>query len=141
MNRLAIVLGLGLVAACGGSPKPTAGSGRGSAIYAKRISLGWGFQAEGQTTNVFLQVTDETGRQVSHPILSFTGECKPISPAADMKAITGCACTGFELHAVVQDSDIVILKLRTDGGTPDPMAREEITRVKAPGGAAIEAGT
>ena len=140
MKRLAIVLGL--VAACSGAPKPGpagGGSASGSAVYAKKVSLGWGFQAEGQTTSVFLQVTDETGRQVSHPILSFTGQCKPISPAAEMKAITGCACTGFELHAVIQGSDIVILKL--PGSTTDPMAREEIARIKAPEGAAIEAGT
>jgi hypothetical protein len=137
MKRLAIVLGL--AAACSGGQKPPTGTGSGSQVYAKKISLGWGFQAEGTTTNVFLQVTDETGRQVSHPITSFTGECKPISPAAAMKAITGCACTGFELHAVVQGDDIVILKLPST--TTDPMAREEVTRIKTPGGAAIEAGT
>jgi hypothetical protein len=58
-----------------------------------------------------------------------------------MKAITGCSCTGFELHAVVQGDDVVILKARTDNGPPDAMAREEVGRVKTPGGAAIEAGT
>jgi hypothetical protein len=41
----------------------------------------------------------------------------------------------------VQDPDVVILKMRTDSGTPDPMAREEIQRVKIPGGAAVEAST
>jgi hypothetical protein len=150
MKRLAIVLGLG-AAACGGGQKPQsptveAGGGAGSvgsgALYAKKVSLGWGFQADGATTSVFLQITDETGRQVSHPLLSLKGDCKAISPAAAMKAITGCACTGFELHAVVQGTEIVILKLRTDlGGTPDPMAREEVTRIRTPDGAAIEAGT
>ena len=139
MKRLAIVIGL--VAACGGGQKPATGAGSGSDIYAKKVSLGWGFQAEGQTTSVYLQITDETGRQVSHPILSFQGACKPISPAAEMKAITGCACTGFELHAVVEGSDIVIMKARTDQGPADAMTREELTRIKAPDGAAIEAGT
>ncbi|HEY6040247.1 MAG TPA: hypothetical protein VIV58_38450 [Kofleriaceae bacterium] len=138
MKRLAIVLGLA-TAACSGGQKPQTGAGSGSQVYAKKISLGWGFQAEGATTNVFLQVTDETGRQVSHPITSLTGECKPFSPAAEMKAITGAQCTGFELHAVVQGEDIVILKLPAT--TTDPMAREEVTRIKTPGGAAIEAGT
>lgn len=138
MKRLAIVLGM--VAACSGGQK-TQGAGSGSQVYAKKISLGWGFQAEGSNTSVFLQVTDETGRQVSHPVLTFAGECKPIVPAAEMKAITGCSCTGFELHAVVQGDDVVILKARTDNGPPDAMAREEVGRVKTPGGAAIEAGT
>ena len=137
MKRLAIVLGL--AAACGGGQKPQTGAGSGSQVYAKKISLGWGFQADGPTTSVFLQVTDETGRQVSHPITTLQGECKPISPAAEMKAITGAACTGFELHAVVQGDDIVILKLPSS--STDPMAREEVTRIKTPGGAAIEAGT
>ena len=137
MQRLAIVLGL--VMACSGGQKPT--TGQGSAVYAKKVSLGWGFEAEGPTTNIFLQITDETGRQVSHPIMTFKGECKAISPAAEMKAITGCACTGFELHAVIEGSDIVIMKARTDTGPPDAMNREEVTRIKAPDGAAIEAGT
>ncbi len=141
MKRLAIVLGL-VTAACGGGQKPTsAGAGSGSAIYAKKVSIGWGFQAEGSDTQVFLQITDETGRQVSHPVLTFKGECKPISPAAEMKAITGCACTGFELHAVVEDTDIVIMKAKTETGPADAMNREEVTRIKAPDGAAIEAGT
>ncbi len=146
MKRLARILGLAAAcAACGGGGKPepaTPGSGAGSAaLYAKKVSLGWGFQAEGTQTSVFLQITDETGRQISHPILTVAGECKPISPTADMKAITGCACPEFQLHAVIQDTDIVILKLPNSSNPPDPMAREEVTRVKAPDGAAIEAGT
>lgn len=139
MKRLAIVLGL--AAACSGGQKTTGGDGSGSQVYAKKISLGWGFQADGANTSVFLQVTDETGRQVSHPVLTFKGECKPSVPAAEMKAITGCTCTGFELHAVVQGDDVVILKAKTDAGPADAMAREEVSRVKLPGGAAIEAGT
>jgi hypothetical protein len=149
MKRLAIMLGL--VVACSGGQKKTAGTGSGSgsggpALYAKKISLGWGFQKAASTTDVFLQTTDETGHQVSYPLGTYQGECKQQAPAAEMKAVTGVACTaggtGVELHAVVQDQDIVILKLHTDQGIkPDPMAREEVTRVKAPGGAAIEAGT
>jgi hypothetical protein len=139
MKRLAIVL---VLAACSSGQKKTPGAGSGSAaIYAKKISIGWGFQATGTNIDVFLQTTDETGHQVSYPVGTYPGECKPIVPAAEMKALTGAACKGLELHAVVQDQEIIILKLRTDQGTPDPMAREEVTRIKAPGGAAIEAGT
>jgi hypothetical protein len=141
MKRLAIVIGL--VAACSsGQKKPTTGTGSGSAIYAKKMVLGWGFQKNAAATDVFLQATDEKGAQISYPLGSYQGECKPISPAAEMKAITGVACPGIELHAVVQDPDVIILKMRTDtGGTPDPMAREEIQRIKIPGGAAVEAST
>jgi hypothetical protein len=157
MKRLARILSLAAAcaaccgAACSGGQKRNtashgsgaAGSGdRGSAaVYAKKVSVGWGFQAEGSQTSVFLQVTDETGRQVSHPITIVSGACKPISPAAEMRAITGCQCADFQLHAVVQDSEIVILKLPGSSGPPDPMAREEVMRIKAPEGAAIEAGT
>ena len=144
MKRLAIVLAL-LAACSSGQKKTTSGQGSGSdktALYAKKISLGWGFQKQSSSTDVFLQTTDETGQQVSYPLGNFPGECKAFSPAAEMKALTGVTCTGIELHAVVQDQDIVILKLHTDqGGTPDPMAREEVQRIKAPGGAAIEAST
>lgn len=140
MKRLAILLGLAATA-CGGGQKTSAGDGSGSAIYAKKVSIGWGFQAEGSDTAVYLQVTDETGRQVSNPVMTTKGECKPITPAADMKALTGCACAGFELHAVVEGTDIVIMKAKTDAGPADPMNREEVTRVKVPDGAAVEAGT
>ena len=38
--------------------------------------------------------------------------------------------------------EIIVLKMRVDDGvTPDPMAREEVTRVKVPTGIAIETGT
>src|SRR5260221_7511005 len=140
MKRLAIVIGL--VAACSSGQKKPTGAGSGSAIYAKKLVLGWGFQNNAGKTDVFLQTTDEKGAQVSYPLGTFDGECKSISPAAEMKAITGVACPGIELHAVVQDPDVVILKMRTDsGGTPDPMAREEIPRVQIPGGAPRETST
>jgi len=144
MKRLAIVIigfAAGMAACSGGQKAASKGSGSG-AIYAKRMMLGWGFQKNNAATDVFLQATDETGAQVSYPVGTYQGDCKPISPAAEMKAITGVACPGIELHAVVQDPEVIILKMRTDtGGTPDPMAREEIQRIKIPGGAAVEAST
>lgn len=140
MTRLAITLAM--VAACSAGPKKPATTGSGSggpAVYAKKIVIGWGFQKAAATTDVFLQTTDETGKQVSYPLGNYPGECTLIIPDPAMKAVSGVGCKGVQLHAVVQDEDIIILKLRTDGGTPDPMARDEVTRVKAPGGSAIEA--
>jgi len=67
-----------------------------------------------------------------------------ITPAKEMNAITGVACrtgpTGTELHAVIEHGeDIVIVKLGIDEGVrQDPMAREEVTRVKVPPGSKIE---
>ena len=84
----------------------------------------------------FVVVRDDgAGSAIVNATVTLTGT----DDLGAMKAITGCACTGFELHAVVQGDDIVILKLPST--TTDPMAREEVTRIKTPGGAAIEAGT
>ena len=58
--------------------------------------------------------------------------------------MTGAACTtatgGTELHAVVQTNNVVVMQMATTpGAAPDPMAREEVTRVSFPLGAAVEA--
>ena len=145
MKRLAIALVL--VSACSGKPKPTgAGDGSGPAIYAKKIAVSWGIQTTSDGADLFLQTTDETGKQVSHPLGHYLGKCQVFTPAKEMNAVTGIGCDsggkGIELHAVVRGDDIIIVKLNTQQGvTPDPMAREEVTRVTAPIGAKIEAGT
>ena len=143
MKRL--VIAILLVAACSGKSKQgdTTGSGSG-VLYAKKILVAWGIQQKGSSAEIFLQTTDETGKQTSYPVGTFEGTCQAIKPAEDMKALNGVNCTsgnsGIELHAVVNDADIVVLKLKVQVGvTPDPMAREEVTRVKAPAGASIEA--
>ena len=92
-----------------------------------------------------LAQSDRTGSEVLTLRLgTFEGECNVITPAEDMKAVTGVNCSaggkGVELHAVVTRPDIVVLKLAVEVGvTPDPMARIEIKRVTAPSGASIEA--
>ena len=149
MKRLA--LAFVLVAACSGKAKQDtaepAGSDSGSAkpIYAKKVLVSWGIEQQGASANVFLQTTDETGKQVSHPVGTYAGQCAVTTPAPEMKAVIGVTCkdgaTGTELHVVFQDPDIIVLKMRIDDGvTPDPMAREEVTRVKAPLGASVSAG-
>jgi hypothetical protein len=145
MKRLAFIL---LVAACSGKSKPastTAGSGSGSAaIYAKKLVVSWGISPADGKADVFLQTTDETGKQVSHALGNYAGECRVIKPADEMKAVTGVSClqggNGIELHATVSSDEIIVLKMQVQSGqTPDPMAREEVLRFKAPGGAAVEA--
>ena len=47
---------------------------------------------------------------------------------------------GTELHAIVQQSEVVVMQMGTEAGkTPDPMARDEVKRVAIPIGAAIVA--
>jgi len=146
MTRL--VLTLLLFTACGAKAtgaKPA--SSGGPVVLAKRVALSWGFEVHGELSEVFLATTDETGKQVSHPLGRYKGTCTVITPAAEMRAMTGVACrtgpTGTELHAVVEHGeDIVILKLGIDEGVKqDPMAREEVTRVKVPLGTKIESGS
>lgn len=147
MTRLVIMLAV--LASCSGKAKggSTAGSGEGPAIIAKRVALSWGIEKHGEMADIFLATTDETGKQISHPLGRYKGECTVITPAKEMNAISGVACrtggTGTELHAVVQrGEDVVILKMGIDQGvTPDPMAREEVIHIAVPLGAKIEAGT
>jgi hypothetical protein len=144
VKRLATIL---VIAACsGGGKKPSTTADKGPAIYAKKIVMSWGIQSHDDAADVFLQVTDETGKQTSYPLGTFPGRCKIIMPAPEMKAVSAVACnqaaTGVELDAVTTNEEIIILKANTqNGAAPDPMARQEVTRVKAPGGAAVEAGT
>jgi hypothetical protein len=141
----ALVLAILAVVGCSGSKNkqdPSA-TGSGSAIYAKKVVVAWGITPQGASSEVFLQTTDETGKQVSYPVGTFEGSCKVIEPVETMKALSGVSCTlptgNIELHAVAAEPDIIVLKLKVEPGvTPDPMSREEVTRVKAPVGASIE---
>ncbi len=150
MHRWVIAFVVVLVAAaCGGKTKPaaTSGSGSGEAIYGKKASLSWGITPNGSSADVYLQLTDETGKQTSYPLGTYDGDCKVITPVADMKAPTGVACTkqygsGTELDAVVEGEQIIVLTGPTQpGAAPDPMAREEVTRVAAPPGSAVVVGS
>ncbi len=144
MTRLVIALASVLLAlACSGKAKPVT-TGGGDPTLVKKVSVSWGFSAEGEMTDVFLALTDETGKQVSHPLGRYKGTCAKISPPAEMNALTGVGCVtgggGTELHAVLQGNEIIVMQMGTSpGATPDPMAREEIKRVAYPVGAGIEA--
>ena len=146
MTRLVITLAL--LGSCIGAAKTGSKPGPSEPpVIAKRVALSWGIEKQGELADIFLATTDETGKQISHPLGRYKGDCTVITPAKEMNAVTGVACrtggTGTELHAVIQrGEDVVILKLGIDPGvTPDPMARQEILRVTVPPGAKIEAGT
>ncbi len=147
MTRLAIAIVLGGLVSCSGSAKPARPSGSGEPIMAKKLALSWGITQDGEMADLYLQTTDETGKQVSHELGRWKGTCAPATPAPNMKALIALDCrtggTGTELQAVQQGGDeIVILKLGIDEGVmPDPMAREEVKRIKVPLGIAIEAGS
>jgi hypothetical protein len=140
-------LAIACLVACSGKAKQgptTAGSGS-QAIYAKKTSLSWGITPGSGSADVFLQLTDEKGAQTSYPLGTYQGECKVIKPAAELKAPTGVACmtggTGIELDAVIDGAQVIVVKGKSDVGvTPDPMAREEVTRASATPGSAVVVG-
>ena len=147
MKRLAIPLVLAV--ACGGKakPDPGAGSGSGRALYAKKLAVSWSIEpiGTGAKSNVYLSATDETGSAVSYPLGSYDAACTVFTPAPEMKAATGVRCvdngTGTELHVVQHDDAVFVLKLKVEPGVAgDPMAREEVTRIKAPPGAKLVIG-
>jgi hypothetical protein len=152
-SALALVFAVVLpLAGCGGkhAGDTTPGAGSGPSPVAKQISLAWGITQAASAADVFLQITDETGHQTSYPLGNYGGQCKVITPAAEMKAVSGVGCTGgassVELHAVVSEqtsnSLIVVVKLRLEPGVkPDPMAREEVTHVPTPSGAKVVVGS
>ena len=149
MNRPAFAIALAL-AACSGSSKKedtTRGGGGGTPIIAKRVSLSWGVTQQGEMADLFLQTTDETGHQVSHELGRWKGACQKVEPATAMNALIALDCrtgaTGTQLQALLHGGDeIIIMKLGIDNGvTGDPMAREEVKRIKIPLGAKVEAGT
>ena len=147
MKRLAIATLVLLVSACPGKNKkgPTTGNGSGEpAVLAKKIVVSWGITQVATDADLFLQTTDETGKQVSHPVGNFRGTCSAVTPAPEMKALIAVRCkdgaTGTEVQAVHQNDNVIVVKLRVDEGvTPDPMAREEITRIAIPVGVAVDA--
>lgn len=150
MTRLAFALLTVAALGCGGKNKPPATTGTtagsaGPAPVARKITVGWGAEVVGDHSDVFLALTDETGKSVSHALGRWKGTCAPHTPAPEMKALTGMLCraggSGTELHAVTQGgAQIIVLYMRFDEGVAgDPMSREEVKRISVPLGVAIEA--
>ena len=144
MARLVIALALALLACSGKAKSESTTGSSGEPIIAKKVVVSWGISKLGEMADLFLATTDETGKQVSHPLGRYKGECAVITPAKEMNAVTGVACrtgpTGTELHAVIEHGeDIVVLQSGINEGVkPDPMSRQEIARIKVPLGTAIE---
>jgi hypothetical protein len=154
-----LVIALALLAACSGARNAagqngpdhntgSAGSGQVAAPGPRKLAVSWGIEQHGGAADLFLATTDETGKQVSHPLGTYQGVCSVITPAKEMNAVSGVACrdgaTGTELHAIVEqgrEQEIIVVKLHVDEGVKqDPMAREEVTRIKVPLGAKLQIG-
>ena len=147
MTRTVITLAFLLSCSSAAKRESTTGSDNVPVVVAKKVAVSWGITKVGEMADIFLATTDETGKQVSHSLGRYKGTCATAAPGAAMKALTAVACrtgaTGTELQAVLEHgNEIVIVKLGIDEGvTPDPMARDEIMRVKVPVGAKVEVGS
>jgi hypothetical protein len=114
---------------------------------AKRVSVSWGVSQQGEMADLYLQTTDETGGQVSHELGRWKGECAPGQAPPAMNALITLNCktgsTGTQLQVVTHGGDeLIVMKLGIgEGAAADPMAREEVKRIKVPLGAKIEAGS
>lgn len=142
---LPCALGLAILSSCGakgtGSSAP---NGTDDPVLVKKASLGWGIKAAGDGAEVFLAVTDETGRATSHPLGRFDGECAVLEGGrASTGALTAVLCkrgdVGVELDAIPRPGVIIVLKMGyAAGADPDPLAGEEVAHINVPVGAKIE---
>ncbi|MBP6633045.1 MAG: hypothetical protein KA297_26735 [Kofleriaceae bacterium] len=136
------------LAACGGGKtEPT--TPEGPTGPAKKASVSFGATSASRPgastprSEVFLTLTDERGHATSHPVGTFDGACNDIGPNPAMSALTAMQCwwagAGVQLHAVAGRGEVIVMKLPVlEGAQPDPMAREEVTRVSVEPGARIE---
>jgi len=117
---------------------------------ARRATVAWGVTPGAPLgdvvtrTEVFLSITEETGKSVSYPLGTYDGTCVMLGPIEKYTALTAISCTnngvGFQLHAAGHRDEIVVLRMPVkDGVEPDPLARDQITTIPVPLGAKIEA--
>jgi hypothetical protein len=116
---------------------------------ARRATLSWGTTAAAPKngiprTDVFLGVTEETGKSVSYPVGTYDGTCTIMGPIEMYQALTAISCThdgkGIQLHAAGNRSEIIVMRMAVgDGKEPDPLSRDEVTTIPVPLGAKIEA--
>ncbi len=132
------------VASCGSTSKGSSGTGEPEEIIVKKASLAWGIKPAGDGAEVFLAVTDETGRVTSHPLGRYDGECAAIdggrpSTGALLAVLCKRGDVGVELDAIPRPGVIIVLKFPyVEGADPDPLAGQEIEHVEVPVGAKIE---
>lgn len=115
----------------------------------KKAVLSWGTtdkppKGDVPQLDLFLEVTEETGKMVSYPVGTFDGACTVIGPIPAFQAITAINCVhnqvGFQLHASAAGAQIVVSKLPyREGAQPDPFTRQEVTTIPVAVGSKIEA--
>lgn len=150
--RLLTIAVIGLLAGCGNGKKattPTTGSGSGSDgalpdVVAQTL-LGWGQHPEpGNKLELFLEVTDQTGRTQSYPLGESDRPCSPGKGKDDIVTTLQCvvANTGAEYRAVYRGNQIIVLRRPVDP-SDDPadieLSFREVQRVDVPVGSRVSA--
>jgi hypothetical protein len=114
-------------------------------VLVKKVALSWAFANKASATEVFLALTDETGKVKSNPVGTFEGQCSVVSVPAVANSITAASCTsggiGFEIHAVRGGAELIILKIPVaPGAQVDALAGSRLPSIPVPLDANVEAG-
>ncbi len=155
-----VVLGLAVAACvltgcvltgCKGKKPTTAGpNGSGSGSNPPSITaettLGWGRQpATGGKTNLFLEVTDHTGKTDSYPLGDSTVPCQTATGnGTDIITTQRCLADGVgaEYRAVYRGAVVFVLRRPVDP-SDDPadieLSFREVQRIDVPAGAKVRA--
>lgn len=132
--------------ACGGATTPV--PEQGPSGVARRAAVAFAAAdatrpgSDVRRVDVFLAVTDERGHTSSHPLGNFEGDCRTVPANRENQSIAAMQCwqtgRGFLLEAIADRGEVLVVSLPlAEGIPPDPMAREEVTRVRVEPGAAI----
>ena len=65
----------------------------------------WVLKPDGNKTDVVMQLADESGHEVDHPVGSYDGKCEMMARAPP-GTLGGVKCGGVELHAIAQGLDV-----------------------------------
>lgn len=143
---VAVAVAVSALASCGGGGKPPTDEPVDDRPGKKAI-IGWGTSPAAAVAGVpqvevFLSVTEETGKAVSYSVGTYPGECTVIGPVETYKALTAINCMydkrGIQLHAAHNPGEIVVLRMQIAPGVmPDPFSREPVISVRVPIGATV----
>ena len=143
-----------VLAACGGTPKTTAGagsgSGSGSGPTPPTAQTLLGFAASGYdaathpTSKIYLEVTNHNGAMQSYPVGDAGAPCTPgAGNGSDIVTTMRCDAggTGAELRAVFRGTDVIVLRrnyMPGDDPADAELAFVEVMRVPVPPGSKVK---
>jgi hypothetical protein len=145
----AAAVALLVLGACGGHKGKVNGPGgdAGPPPLTQRVDLAWASEPVSRTdpdhAQIYLVITDETGKSTSVPVATAAGTCARVAPVKPDLLTYQCKAgdgSAVRFHGILQVTDLVVIKELIDAGdSSDPMNGAELTRVPLPPGAKVEA--